>query len=828
MSEKMHFKTVMKRQLDKLLSWLVGLYFLLFFMRVFEWIYLQVSSGMPDPFSNEMKGFIYDCIELAPLILIVSLISWSFSLIKNWMGLTIFLLVVTSFMLFQLALVIYFEEATLPLDYGSIASMSGAQVKLILSIYGFSNWQLIFIVPIAFVFIGLWKLGTLFGKFKFFKVLTLIILVIGTAVYFISSNARFNSEDAEHMQRNKVILFAESYFDYHQKLNELLDADMQEVLERYYAYHPEKDATDFYNYPFFSTERTENHLGDYFQKIDTAPNIVFIIGESLGRIYSGENAKLGSFTPFLDSLANEGLYWQNGLSNAERTFGAIPNLMAGVPEGRVGFLNLQSSMPDHLSIPLLLKEKNGYETSFYCGADSTFDNMADYLMFQKFDHIYGINSFTKNQNMSMIVDDDGEEKEFNWGAEDLIVFEESMDLMNMDSIVAPFFNLYLTTSFHKPYTHKDIEYFENLAVERIKSLKPKGYKSFFKKKDAFGALMYMDYSIQQCFNAYQKREDFDNTIFVIVGDHSLRMLTDDSRLEKYQVPILIYSPLMRKSGSFENVVCHKDVPSALQALLRDNFNLDMPNFNISQSNNLKAEPNFNSSGDHVFMYSGKAMENYLWKDYLLYEDELFRINNKMKLIPVDNEALLDSMKTRLSDYRILSNYVGRHNKYIKQKFYDNYVHHKTFLEVNDNFDGPHAMDKTYPFLHYVTTKRAASSPRSLSNKSSHYFGLIENLDISSENRVRLKIKFMLSITDEYPTLYVSTLADSNTVLFQKSIAMNNTDCQIRSTNNPDWISVETAIWIKAKSGKQILNLYFHQPDKQEFFIDNLKIQVKEF
>lgn len=828
MQEKNRFKERVQKQFSAALSWLTGVIVLIFFLRVFEWVYLSLTTDLNGIFKNEMLGFFLDWQQLAPWLFILFIVSFAFSFIRNWLGTAVLLLISLAFLIFQLALVIYFDEALLPLDYSTLATMSSSQIGLILSIYGFTYWHFLLLIPLIIVLLFIWNFGKKLGQFKFVKVATLITLIISLSGFYISDSPSFKSEQTKNLQMNKALLFVNSYFEYYQDLNELLDADMQEVLKRYYAYHPNIDQSDYYKYPFFSTNETENYLGDYFVKSDTAPNVVFIIGESLGRIYSGKGSKLGSFTPFLDSLADEGLYWSNGLANAERTFGAIPNLMAGVPEGRVGFLNLRSSMPNHLSLPLLLKENNNYQTSFFCGADSSFDNMHDYLMFQKFDFIHGIRSFSKNEKLSKILDENGNEKEFNWGAEDLVVFNESMDLMKIDSVSSPFFNLYLTTSFHKPYAHENIEYFENLAEERINSLKPKGYKSYYKKKDAFGALMYMDHSIRECIEAYKKRDDFENTIFVIVGDHSLRMLTNDSRLEKYQVPILIYSPLLTKTGRFQNVVCQKDVPSALQALLRENFNLNLPNFNISQSHNLKTKTNFESTGEHVFMYSGKSMENYLWREYILYEDELFKITENMKLTPIENKGLLDSMLTRLSDYRILSNYVCQKNKYIHKKYYDQYINHKSFLQVNDNFDGAYALDKDYSFVHNVSDKICASSPRSLSSRSESYFKLIENLDITSANRVRLRLKFMISTTQEFPTIYVNVADRKGEITFYKGLQLDQPDCKIRETSSDEWISVETSVWIESTGKPQILNVYFHQKEKQEFFIDNLKIQVKEF
>ena len=92
-----------------------------------------------------------------------------------------------------------------------------------------------------------------------------------------------------------------------------------------------------HEFPFLHKEQTPNMLDPFFKPWSQAPSIVFIIVESLGRGYTGENAYLGSFTPFLDSLMSRSLYWENCLSTSGRTFSVLPSLMGSSPFGEKGF-----------------------------------------------------------------------------------------------------------------------------------------------------------------------------------------------------------------------------------------------------------------------------------------------------------------------------------------------------------------------------------------------------------------------------------------------------------------------------------------------------------
>ncbi|MDR3609544.1 MAG: sulfatase-like hydrolase/transferase, partial [Ignavibacteriaceae bacterium] len=143
------------------------------------------------------------------------------------------------------------------------------------------------------------------------------------------------------------------------------------------------------NYPFLHEENTKDVLGNFFNTMPPKPNIVFVLVESLGKGYSGKSAYLGSFTPFLDSLADHSLYWENFLSTGGRTFAALPSLFGSLPFASKGFLELGESMPKTFSLIDFLKSQ-GYKTSFYHGGDAHFDNM---------------DLFLKKNNISFILDE---------------------------------------------------------------------------------------------------------------------------------------------------------------------------------------------------------------------------------------------------------------------------------------------------------------------------------------------------------------------------------------------------------------------------------------
>src|SRR5690606_17765320 len=69
--------------------------------------------------------------------------------------------------------------------------------------------------------------------------------------------------------------------------------------------HNRKNINDYGPYPFLRQEDTKDFLGNYMNKTDKVPNLVFLIIEGLGHAYSSPNGYIGNFTPFLYTLKEQ-------------------------------------------------------------------------------------------------------------------------------------------------------------------------------------------------------------------------------------------------------------------------------------------------------------------------------------------------------------------------------------------------------------------------------------------------------------------------------------------------------------------------------------------
>ena len=74
-----------------------------------------------------------------------------------------------------------------------------------------------------------------------------------------------------------------------------------------------------------------------------------------------------------------------------------------------------------------------------------------------------------------------------------------------------------------------------------------------------------------------KREmTLKNTIFIITGDHRMAEIPVVSKIDKFHVPLIIYSQMLKQKEIFESVSSHLDIAPTLLAFLKANYGVNVP------------------------------------------------------------------------------------------------------------------------------------------------------------------------------------------------------------------------------------------------------------
>ena len=400
--------------------------------------------------------------------------------------------------------------------------------------------------------------------------------------------------------------------------------------------------------PFLHKSNSQNTLAPFLNLGPQKPNIVFVCVEGLGRENSGRNSKYASATPFLDSLASQSLSWENCLSTSQRTVSALPSIFGALPFGTFGFMAMKNEAPEFHSLPRIL-EKNGYKFSFYYGGWGDFDDMGTFIALnngeQYFDKKFG-NDAPRNE----------------WGLHDKFVFDEAVKRIDFDSD-APRLDFYLTLTTHKPWDYPDKQHYVDLYRQMCKQqAKPEN-----PEYEAAASYIYADEAIRLLIDRYRGHKGFDNTIFIITGDHNFNDNT--FILERYHVPLIIWSPMLTERRDIKALASHRDITPTLLALLGDKYGIATPQDVAWLNTGLDTATTFRYRLFSPQIDLSRELKLLVYNDYYVYGDEVYRFtfdNEMLNIEPVTDEAVCDSLRDMQRTYRELDYFVCKNDALINK------------------------------------------------------------------------------------------------------------------------------------------------------------------
>lgn len=260
---------------------------------------------------------------------------------------------------------------------------------------------------------------------------------------------------------------------------------------------------------------TPVHKESTQHKVRNKPNIMVIILESFGNEWIGKkNHK--NYTPFLDSLLDQSLYFANGFSNGKKSIEAVPSIFASIPSlmdnpyasSRYGTNKLEA-------LPQLLK-KIGYSSAFYHGATNGSMKFDVFTAKLGFDRYFGRSEF-------------GDESKCDptWGVLDEYFLPWTARSITKE-LKEPFMAGLFTLSSHHPY----------FVPEKYRDQLPKGDHPMAQ------SIAYADMSLRLFFKEAQKQPWYENTIFILTADHTPAGVSAkfSKRTSLYRIPIAIFDP----------------------------------------------------------------------------------------------------------------------------------------------------------------------------------------------------------------------------------------------------------------------------------------------
>lgn len=289
---------------------------------------------------------------------------------------------------------------------------------------------------------------------------------------------------------------------------------------------------------------------------DRAPNVVFIMLESLGASrVSGWGNPL-STTPNLDRLAREGWKFTNFYVPVVATAKTIWASLTGIPD--VSKKDSATRNPFISRQRLILNQFQDYEKFYFIGGSANWANMRA-LINRSID---GVHLYEEGNWKSPVVDV--------WGISDLNLFKESDAILRQQPKDKPFFAFIQTAGNHRPFTipkdNDDFQYLD-LPEEEVNA-------AGFRNVAQFNAVRLLDYNVGRFMEMAKEGGYLNNTIFVLFGDHNNRITSlphmpghDLLKLESNHVPGIIYAPGYLEPRQFDQAASLVDLMPTVAGLL---------------------------------------------------------------------------------------------------------------------------------------------------------------------------------------------------------------------------------------------------------------------
>lgn len=384
------------------------------------------------------------------------------------------------------------------------------------------------------------------------------------------------------------------------------------VLNSVFSFFRTMNTNNFREVHFVDEKFIEQNIQPYKlykrEGVEPKPNVVIFILESFSKEYSGafnKNTNIKdfvSYTPFFDSLATQSLIATNAFANGRQSIHGMSSILAGIPTLKDAFTSSPYSNQKIQSVVSVANDM-GYDTSFFHGAPNGSMGFMGFGNILGFKHYYGKTEYNNDADFDGI-----------WGIWDEPFFQYFAKTLSTKK--SPFMATMFSVSSHHPFKV------------------PEKYAGKFKKGplEIHEPVGYTDYALKQFFETAKKMPWYQNTIFVMVADHTNQIAYPEyeKAMNRFAVPILFYSPNPKYNlkGEISTPTQQMDIYPTLADLMGYNKKIR------SWGRSLVSDKNedhliVNSSGveqfiigNYIYLFDGKNFTGIYTLDDLGYENNL--------------------------------------------------------------------------------------------------------------------------------------------------------------------------------------------------------------
>lgn len=226
-------------------------------------------------------------------------------------------------------------------------------------------------------------------------------------------------------------------------------------------------------------------------------NIVYIALESIQSFVINEELYGEEITPFLNELIKDSYYFDNfyhqtNLGKTSDHEFLLDNSLYPLPNSAVYFTHAQN---EYNALPKIIKEEKGYSSYVFHANNASFWNRNSMYETLGYDHFFDVTAYEFEK-----------EDEIGWGLNDKEFFNQSIDMLK--DLDKPYYAKFITLTNHFPFDLPE----EEASISQFNS-------NSTTLNQYFQTVKYTDEALEQFFNDMKDAGLYEDTIFIIGGDH---------------------------------------------------------------------------------------------------------------------------------------------------------------------------------------------------------------------------------------------------------------------------------------------------------------------
>lgn len=633
------------------------------------------------------------------------------------------------------------------------------------------------------------------------SLLLLSSLILLTGVSFGTSDGVLLTPSGKVFTESRIGNGLLSLFRYNSdKLTILNDKEFLKSSKRFHDLNPtmgwSSDA-----FPFWRNNESGTGLSSCFSEDSISPHLVFVVCEGLTSDYSGDNALKISLTPFLDSLSSHGI-------NLPRTYSVtldrqefISSLFSSLIVPDDGFLMKGATMPDYQSLFSRLGIA-GYQSRLF-----------------NFGYPMGVElkGYLKKEGVVQH-------------------YSESLDSMKMiNGVYAlnnglkpgnPLIDLVLIgNDFAKPFgvpvfTRRSDKYIAPPFIAELKD-----------SPDVVYSNTGMDKIISMLIHKFNVNSIFKNTVFVIVGTGKGSQGKAFDLVDKFHVPCVIWSPLIKIPSKIKSVTTTTDIIPTIERLLESNYSIRIPSDNHWMGRVVNCSGIDRSTS--ITLLQGYTPEEcyYMEGERIVDDQQLYQMEQSGIVGAVVDLKVLERMKQGQQDLLSLIRFVRDYNALIPVQSFEKPLYSQTFLSRNVDFERNSPVAYR---LHMTSQYRFSGDSAQAIVPGVEFCDILEETELPADIKaLSVKIDLMVKV-DEAPGGKTPSLVYSISGKDGKSILYKSDQVKLPSGLIPPlkrWVPMSFTLpfdptILEGFNGGSI-KIYFWNTSKATMWYDDLSVSIRK-